>query len=241
MHKDFFIHIITHKPKLFQAIVRFNTQAVPQTVPPVPESFSNLPQHTALALWQDILQNSNASQHFSVQHTQTSFWDFTENSRRLALVEPEFLAQTAQMFGAAIHADRIAQVIRNKDVLVLRQHVAPQVLHYAMQRGRFQLGTVATLFQPLDTLLPLQEQIILHGRLALRLCLKSWPDTLRTLCASWLNPILAAGQDNADQPHSLALEHAHDDTLLEHSRAIWFALKKILLKEVAPQWAPCFE
>jgi len=241
MHKDFFIHIIKHKPELFQAILRFNASCLPTTIPPIPGALQALPEENAKALWQALLEKNNLFQRFGFQHQVSSFWDFTEESRRLVLVEPDAMEQAIQMFGAAIHAEQIAQVIGKDDVLALRTHITPQILAYALQRGRYQLGTVARIFRSLDTVLPLHQRIILHGRLAVQLCIAPWPEALRTMCSSWIHQVLDANPDSMDASDSLFLEKDNLGHLVENTRKIWFSFKKILLKEVVPQWAPYFE
>lgn len=241
MHKDFFTHIITHKPELFQAILRFNASCASRAAVPMPAIVQSLPHENAVLLGQALQENSITAQRFSLQQAAVFFWDFTEESRRLAFVELDSMQQAIQMFGAAIHAEQIAQIIGKDDVLTLRAHIAPQILSYALQRGRYQLGAVARLFQSLDTALPVHQRIALHGRLAVQLCLAPWPEPLRSMCSTWIHQVLGTNSDSAATSDPLFLDKENPGHLVDNARTIWFGFKKILLKEVAPQWAPCFE
>ena len=61
----------------------------------------------------------------------------------------------------------------------------------------------------------------LHGRVALGLIMAGWPQLLQNRAP------VAALSDIAAPP--------------DVQRGLWFDLKKVLLKEVAPSWAPCFD
>lgn len=240
MHKDFFTHIITHKPELFQAILRFNGRHPSPTPPPVPEYLQVLSPDCAARLWEALVSSTQAARRFPARQPRALFWDFSEESRRLALLEPDLLSHAVQLFGAALHAEEAARIIRKDELTALREHIGAQTLTYALERGRYQLGSTADLFRALHVQMPLHERIALHGRLALELCLASWPRDLRNLCGSRFESLL-----HTKTPSDEGAPGSPEDDALEgirnSSRKIWFGFKKILLREVAPQWAPCFD
>lgn len=228
MHKDFFSHLIRDKPELFQAILAFNGLDDGRNAPP-PRILTDIPGLDASAIW----NNPRARKHFAT--APDGFWDFTEESRRLALIEPAVLARTARLFGAAIHARELARLIRREEVLDARRILGTELITYALERGRFQLGSLTEVFAHGHEDMPLPQRILAHGRMALESCWVQWPQALLRL---WHPDQIPHDTDrDADFP-------GLDDPLLttpELGRRIWFGFKKILLREVAPQWAPCFD
>ena len=199
MHKDFFIHIIRHKPQLFRSMLAFNGQGDLRPTE-VPAGLLRIQGLDAETLW----ANGRARRRLADQGTSDGpdrFWDFAEESRRLALLPPELLARAVLQFGVALHADELSHLIASEDVLTAR--------------------------------------IRLHGRQALALCSSVWPRELLDICAARFAE-LAPTFSAAGAPDNMDTDL--DETLpTEARRAVWFGFKKILLKEVAPQWAPCFD
>lgn len=154
------------------------------------------------------------------------FWSFEEESTRLALLEPETLADLCRHFGAAVNARAICLVVRRAEVEALRSALGADLLAYAMGRGAFHLGETRQRFLSRHQNRPLAERVELHGREALGVCASRWPEPLRRLAAARF-PDLLGGAPGAGRDHAL-------------ERMVWFGLKKLLIKEVSPQWAPCF-
>ena len=235
MHKDFFVHIIRHKPELFRSILAFN--GLDGTRPTeMPASLRRIPNLDVEALW----ANERARRRFVDRDTSDGlgrFWDFAEESRRLGLLPPKLIYQAVLQFGVALHSDELSLLIAREDVLAARREIGPELFAYALQRGRFQAGSLSSLFG--DRHGALAARIRLHGRQALSLCCSVWPRELLDICAArfdGLAPAFSAASATDD------IETSLDEALpAEARRAMWFAFKKILLKEVAPQWAPCFD
>ena len=126
----------------------------------------------------------------------------------------------------ALHAPEIACALRREDVLTLRSGIGEDMYRYALCRGRYQLGSVRRLFAGLHPSLPLAERCALHGSMAPRLVAALWPEELAERFLPSLPP-LPGGELPSFSEGEI--------------REIWNALKKLLLKEVAPSWAPCFK
>lgn len=93
---------------------------------------------------------------------------------------------------------------------------------YALRRGRYQIGSLRTQLLGLAQGESLPERILSLAAISLSLVAADWPARLPSLC-----PAIRETQLSAPVPR-------------EQRRAVWFTMKKILLREVAPQWAPCF-
>lgn len=234
MHKDFFVHIIRHKPELFRSMLAFNGHDGARTTE-VPASLRRIQGMDAETLW----ANGRARRRLAdcgVADGPVRFWDFTEESRRLALLPPELLYRAVMQFGVAVHADELSRLIARDEVLTVRKEIGPELFAYAVQRGRFQTGSLPGLFD--DGHGSLAARIRLHGRQALSLCSSVWPRELLDICAARFDGLASAFSPASATDMDAALDVTPP---VEARRAVWFGFKKILLKEVAPQWAPCFD
>lgn len=169
------------------------------------------------------------------------FWDFAEESRRLALLPAPAVDRLALTFGAALHGNAFAVLVRRDDVLALRTALGEDLYAYGLHRGRYQLGGVRRHFSPLRdaerTGEGIARRIRTDGLTALGVCIARWPDVLRRRLV-WpdsMSGIISAGVISGTSPRwdEARRQAAWPD--------IWFSLRKLLLKEVAPQWAPCFD
>ncbi len=236
MHKDFFVHIIRHKPALFRSILVFNGLDGSGYPAEPPASLRLVRGLDADALWNDKRARHRLIQGLGDDET-GRFWDFSEESRRLALLPLDILTQAALQFGVAVHANELARLIAREDVLAARREIGPEMFAYALHRGKFQAGSLPRLFDCASD--DLTESIRRHGRQALALCCSVWPLELVRLCAIRFTELAEIFTANKAID---SLDPSFDETPLPESRrAVWFGFKKILLKEVAPQWAPCFD
>ena len=158
----------------------------------------------------------------AVAPPEEGFWDFTDESRRLAFLSAEELERLGKVFGVCVHAAELARIITREPVLALREALGEPLYRYGIQRGQYQLGSVRQFFLSRDVREPLLERMQRHGRLAIAICRAPWPAALKE----------RAAENIEDAPPSVSPAV---------QRAVWFGLKKLLLKEVAPQWAPCFD
>ncbi|HIW77807.1 MAG TPA: sulfate adenylyltransferase [Candidatus Bilophila faecipullorum] len=225
MQTSFFTDVIVRKPALLQAMLAFNGVTAP-VAPPVPAW--DVPGFDAAALGEGLARIRGANvlpwrRPSSV--AEEGFWDFADESRRLAFVGAEEAERLGLTFGVCVHAPELARIIAREQVLALREELGESLYRYGIQRGQYQLGGVRRFFLGRDVREPLLERMRRHGRLALALCCAGWPPVLRGRAGAWA-AVEAEGVEG---------------TPPEVRKAVWFGLKKLLLKEVAPQWAPCFD
>ena len=223
MNKGFFTDVLASRPLLWEAMLRANSRPASAS-----EGFpdaSALPGEAAASLLYRLAGRPDAARR-EQRGQHAAFWDYAEESRRLALLDRETLAALCLVAGVALHAPEIACALRREDVLTLRSGIGEDMYRYALCRGRYQLGSVRRLFAGLHPSLPLAERCALHGSMAPRLVAALWPEELAERFLPSLPP-LPGGELPSFSEGEI--------------REIWNALKKLLLKEVAPSWAPCFE
>ena len=164
---------------------------------------------------------------------QDGWWDFSEEAHRLALLSPEELYRVCLYFSAAVHADDMAHIINRAGVLELKAHLGDDIYSYALKRGRYQIGTLKAPLLEATTAVPapLRAKALADALFdALRL---SWPEGLRKRF-----DIRMEGQYFSQERDPLC---SLPPLTPQQHRAFWFTLKKILIREAAPQWAPCFD
>ncbi len=227
-------------PKLFQAIAAFNMRYAPPR--PVPEFFSGLGEAGA-RLWKD----ADIRRRFAAPDIR-GWWDFAHESSRLALPDPQILLRTCRYFSGAVFSDEISRVVLRGPLLELRGQIGPDLYSYAVKRGRYQSGSMSRAFQPLAGNGTLGSRIEMLAWSVLYLAMSSWPEGLRSFLRS-NDPGFFAFPENEEDSASSGMApfapSAHKKELSNlgrtEKRSLWIMLKKILLREVAPEWAPCFD
>ena len=222
-----FIASLKGQSELLAAVARFNA---PEIGGFDPEALPTL----AAALLRDGTLQSLSSSRTGKAMTRTwvfrqlgaagAFTDFSEERRRLALLEKETLSSLALTYGACIYAQQIARLIRREEVAALRALLGMQY-EYALSRGRFQVRQASDFFASFMPGAPLPERMAEAGLKALRLCLADWPEALFRLAAPRLPGALRLPADTKDA------------SMLP---VFWADIKKLLITQVAPQWQPCF-
>ncbi len=252
----FLAETIERRPALFRAVVQMNRALLP-TLPafaplagrleedaPAPADASSVsassdssPSESSglpAALLRDplirrALRRSALAAHAPADAPAPSgWWDFSEETRRLALLPAEAVRDAALRFSAAVFADDMARLIDREQVLALRQALGADVVSYALRRGRWQVGSLRQRIAPGLAALPLPQRVLRLARAVLFAAAQEWPAPLREL---WFQRLALDPAEAAALP---ALDR-------EQRRALWFTLKKILLREAAPTWAPCFD
>ena len=234
MDKVFFLEIIINKPQLFEAIIEFNCNLLYNVMIQTAEEMASFTDATPgfdNSFIQKLALRGIALKKERLMETEYCFWDFMEETRRIALLEPETVRRLQLVFGAAINADEIAKVLRRDEVLQLQQIPGQDLYQYSLLRGRYQVGAVRRFFLAQSHSIPLTTRIHWDGRMALEICASSWPSVLQSIFFSQLNFVFST-EDSA------VLSQDYPSPVI---KGVWDGLKKILLREVAPQWAPIFD
>ncbi|MBO4300970.1 MAG: SctK family type III secretion system sorting platform protein, partial [Desulfovibrio sp.] len=172
--KPFFDALLAEKNVLWSAIMRCN--AFPRmrtefTSPLAANSFESL--KSWLAGSPDSVRTEESEQDV------VFFWDFSEDSRKLALLDDDQLSRLAAVVGVALHAPALARIITRKERLACREALGDELFDYALVRGQYQSGEATTIVAQRDLEVPLPERCRRHGWLALYLCSLPWPKELR--------------------------------------------------------------
>ncbi len=235
MHKNFFQDILHYSPELIQGMIAFNLRKK-ETVQNVDkDELNNLDDITLQKLWElPEVQLAYAT------NKHTYFWDFANETRRLALFDQETLQKLMLYMGICINAKAIARCVTQKDLMRLQEGVGQSALNFALHRGQFILGNNnTTLFNFLKNE-ELLEKIFLSGIFAMHFCTHTFPDVLYSI---FWEAMTALAQNIEMQEHVLRayVDGVPTSTIPEQDiQFLWFSMKKILIKEVAPQWKPYF-
>jgi hypothetical protein len=231
---DSFLHeILRTRKELAAAVLRFNAPTAADFAPDaLPETAQRLLREGVLTR----LEGSRAGRvmvrayllRLSESGRAPLFLDFREERRRLALLPRETLSRLAGLCGACIYAPEASRCVRRDEVLSLRAAIGSDYDHI-LTRGRFQLAESRARFADFLPESPLPERMRAAGFAALRLCLSDWPPSLLRPAGPRLPEELRAGAGSTPPLPADALP------------VIWLGVKKLLIKEVAPQWQACFE
>lgn len=224
MDYRFFTEIISLKPELFRAMLNFNREFAA----PVPEKLASLGTPFT-TLWN---HETFRRAWFSADPKESGYWNFSEESQRLALLDTVTLERLCLLFSAAVHAEELARVIAREQVLDLRREIGADVFSYALKRGRYQIGALRDILTVPTSFGTLGRRIGILASSLPALTASEWPEALKEL--TMRRTPCFNGVSSSTEAFCPALQR-------EQRRALWFTMKKLLLREVAPEWAPCFD
>lgn len=235
MDQGFLDETVGRKSPLFAAMVDFNHSQLKS------ETESSLSEADP-AIVQLVLNDASILRAYRKNTSPSSsrcWWDFAEETRRLILLSPDILERLALCFSAAVFAEEMALTVDGKQVLALRTLLGTEIFAYAIRRGRYQIGSIRQTILTHFSVAPLAERILLLARSVLLLVGESCPLELKEL---WLQKLSGMSIfSSSASSNEMFVSSALLQLSREQRRALWFTLKKILLREVAPQWAPCFD
>lgn len=223
--RDYIRHLALEQGKLLQAIIRFNTDIHR-------EENGNAGKEPRLPV--HFINGSNRAKALLVGRLSTGFWDFQEESRRLALLHTDTLKDLITSWGTAFCAPVLNQFVLKRDLDILDQTIGRKKLDFARGFGRFCIGEITEIMQlnRSETGADKMAAVIAKtGMQAYGICSFPWPRALKEIEGRRMKIHLP---DLFDHRPKLT------DVAPAHIRSIWFSMKKILLKEVSPQWTPYF-
>ncbi len=160
-----------------------------------------------------------------------SYWAFTDESQRLALLKPDDLKYIGRLASAAIYAHDIALSISKSDVLALKDFLGEPIYDWTIKRGRFQMSEAVRMHYqtPLAAVPALTERVRLMSRLSLEMLRSNWPKDLLEKS----EPLFS----------SLDLPRLPDEIQRDvpHSRKLWYIVKKLVLRESQSEWTHFFK
>ncbi len=237
MHKNFFHDILTYNPELLQGILAFNLQQLmSEPANALEEDMANDFSKNSLAqLWAIPEVKKKYA-----KKNQVFFWDFENEARRLVLLDKEVLQKLVLYMGASLNAKHIARCVTQKDTLHLQENLGHDVFNFALHRGQFMIaeGSI-NLFKFLKHE-ELLARVILSGIFALHFCSYAFPSLLYDRLWQIMEELALKIEL---QGHTLRtyVDGVPINTIPEKElQFLWFSMKKILIKEVAPQWKPYF-
>jgi hypothetical protein len=227
MNKSFFIEALQHKPAFIRALLAYNSPA-PAALPP---AFAAFPR----SLWQDAA----VQRRFALEEP-AGFWDFIDESRRIAFLSEETLLRLALCCGITLHASALSHCLLRTERQAIIDDLGAEALHYALTRGRFRQNSLCAVFEPWHQQLPLAHRVRVHGAWAIEMLIQPWPEQLLARFLPRWQAVLAL-LCHAISPAEVSLDPNFSAAWQqEHTSLLWFSLKKLLLQEVDTAWAPCF-
>lgn len=225
MNRTFFAATLRNKPHLLRAMLSFNGL---RRLSPLPESLHGFPH--AAALWQEdaVRRRYDAS-----CAPKPDFWDFEDESCRLALLDAPTRERLVLTFGVAVLARDICRLLRKNEVRAAREGLGDALYTYAVHRAPYQVDPDVVPDPTVAAELPIHLRARALGADCLRTLASRWPQALRD-AVTWDAVALP-------ESHDAATPADRTGEQLEQHRRLWIAVKKVLLKEVAPAWTPCFD
>ncbi len=229
MHQDFFYEMLKYKPLLYKKILKEFSQESKKYEEDFFENssdflFSKNAEKQNLVF---LLENPKIKQYLSKAKNDFS-WDYTHEEKRLTLLSKKELEKLALYFGTSIHAQEIAHTVHKEKLLPLKNDLGDELYVYALERGQYMLLQLADILSKFDKDLALVERVKLHGQVALKIITSSWSDKEKEKL-----PLLIQKESQMEKDGFKFSEN--------ELHAIYFALKKILIKEITSEWQQCLD
>ena len=225
INRLFYRNLVSDMPQLFEAVVQFNKSLQEA------DKMYDFGNNTIL---EEVINRSNRAKAMFSKGGSVGFWDFEEESRRIALLDVSILKNLIVSWGSALCAPILNRFVRRDDVEILNKSVGSRYLDFARGKGGFILGDLSKMIKLEEQAVDPEKMyslIIKYGMHAYSICSAKWPEPLQSFENKKIEKYL---------PDLFEYRIQSLQVSPSHFRAIWFSMKKILLKEVAPQWTPCF-
>ena len=234
MDQRFLIEAMSRKPELFTAMVGFNRAQLRSSS--ACSMLSPLGDVGSALLRDPVVRHACSGKS---SKDAEGWWDFSDESCRLALLSETEVRNLGLTFSAAVFAEEMALVLDREQVVALRTLLGEDIFNYAIRRGRYQIGSLRPFLIEAMPEAGLLQRIQLLAAAVLYSISRNWPEELRNIWAGKLSKagmLAASSKNEAEQAGGIL-----PPLRAEQRRILWFTLKKLLLREAAPQWAPCFD
>ncbi|HVJ69771.1 MAG TPA: SctK family type III secretion system sorting platform protein [Caulifigura sp.] len=211
-------------PDLFTRVVRFNQH------PAATLHRDHIPSGIEAALFDRLIQSPRGEHKLSgwiarqAGLSPDGFWRFEYPPQRIAVLEPGQLLALARFAAATAEHGRIVSLIGGGMLRDVKQVLGDAAYNFALKRAALTIGP-----KPLetDTSAPLSgESLARSGASWLRTCLGAdSPELLK--------------RTSIKLPAAFAILPETAPASIDRDRC-WKILKRILLTEIAPELAPCF-
>lgn len=232
MGKAFLKNTIKNNRPLFSAIVAFNSNATRVLTSTDSSALSTTGQLFAQSgLLESTMASTRGRKRLNAMLPTLLndipadwFLDFMEPRTRLALLDVSTLQRLAMHLGLAANAKAVAQCIMRPQVQAIKEAYGEDGYQFAVKRAPFLTVDCSTLLPEPETVCDLPERIHQQGHMGIALCFAQEPKQLR----QWIE--LTLPKEFTRTP----------DKGAANADAIWTVIRRLLTKEVAPEWAPCF-
>ncbi|MBQ7457155.1 MAG: hypothetical protein IJS54_06095 [Desulfovibrio sp.] len=222
----FFASLIENTPALFAKIMAYNAALCRESeILAHAQTLFTEEQCAQLVPW---LCGRPDSMREGVDAIQGLFWNFQEESRKLALLDSALLRDLAAVLGVTVHAGELALLVTREERSQAIEVLGKERFTYALQRGQYLAGSVGALFRDRECDLPIARRCVRHGWLALALCAQEWPREVKDRFCDWLWEEAGESMEPVER------------LTIPSWRLLWGLIKKCLVREVSPQCADFF-
>lgn len=226
MANDFIRTMLLEKQGLFYLVHEFNHS------PGGYINYEYVDDWITEEMLQKIRTNSLAIKQFSklvsdrFALTDQYFYDFAEPRLRLALVSPAVLNKLFLYAGAAYCSENIAKVIDRESVINLREIMGNELYLFALKRAPLLVPEKPNIKIPSEDTHTLYQNVMTASQLCFEMVFAGAPHNLiRRLTLKF----------------SKAIDWNFNISLTSNDRdKVWTFLHRILIKEIASEWSPCF-
>ncbi len=235
MHKNFFHDALTYNTELIKGMLNFNNALLHA------HAYAKLEGMTMPSnIDAQKIMNLPAFKKILYKDYDGFFWDFYDESRRLVLIDKACIKKLMLYMGICIHAKNVAQCVSQKDVLILQNGLGGEAFSFAVHRAQFMLGGINITHFDFLKHEHIYPKVVLSGVFAVHFCAHEFPQQLYNILLEYMQEF---AMDHEIVPNILEayLEGVPTNNMApKEKQNLWFSMKKILLKEVDPQWKPYF-
>jgi len=160
----------------------------------------------------------------------SAFWDYAKGSERLALLPHEALEHVALCVAVALLSETIAKVLDRASVQMLKKALGETIYNYALSRGRYQVHALKRHFNEYAKNMPLEVRCQFLARALLETIRATWPEALQMHTKALFQSLKL--------PQASPLVDGNANAL--DVTPLWHLMRKILLRELQPQWTSYF-